>query len=159
MSDLEKLRHSYRPHRITTLFVGESPPHGGTFFYKGDSLLHHKMKECFGGDIANFLFEFKAKGFFLDDLVLYPINQMKDKDRDEHRRKGVSSLARRKADYRPVAVVALMCAIERMVVDAMRQARLSLVPFYVVPFPRPEHQHRFKAKMAEIIPKLPVALS
>ena len=39
----------------------------------------------------------------------------------------------------------------------MGEAGLSHVPLYVTPFPsRPEHQVRFKAKMAEIIPKLPV---
>lgn len=158
MSDLEKLRRSFRPKHISTLFVGESPPHGGTFFYRGDSLLHDKMKESFAAG-ANFLAEFKAKGFFLDDLVLYPVNQIRDdKDRDEHRRNGVSSLAQRMADYKPAAVVALMCAIEPMVVNAMRQAGLSHAQLYVTPFPaRPEHQQRFKAKMAEIIPKLPIA--
>ena len=70
----------------------------------------------------------------------------------------MSSLARRISDYRPAAVVSLMCAIEQMVADAMGEAGLSLVPLYVAPFPRSEHQKRFKAKMAEIIPKLPVAL-
>ncbi len=157
MNHVEKLRHRFRPQYISTLFVGESPPYGGTFFYKGNSLLHHKMKESFGAS-ANFLSEFKANGFFLEDLVLYPINQIKDrKERNEHRRRGVPSLARRMAEYRPAAVVALMCAIEPMVIDAMRGADLSGVPLYVTPFPGRYHQKRFKAKMAEIIPKLPVA--
>jgi len=156
MSDLEKLRHSFRPKHITTLFVGESPPHSGKFFYKEDSQLYHRMREAFGAG-ANFLLEFKAKGLFLDDLLLYPINQIKNKnERDEHRQKGVPSLARRMADYRPLAVVAVMCAIKPMVEDAMRDAGLSHVPLHVVPFPlRPEQQERFKAEMAEIIPKLP----
>ena len=77
MNDLEKLRRSFRPHRITTLFVGESPPQGGTFFYRGDSVLYHKMREALGAS-ADFLAEFKAKGCYLDDLVLYPINKMKE---------------------------------------------------------------------------------
>jgi hypothetical protein len=60
------------------------------------------------------------------------------------------------ADYKPLAVVALMCAIEPRVADAMREAGLAKVPLYVTPFPsRPEHQERFKLKLAEIIPKLP----
>lgn len=157
MNDLEKLRRSFRPKQITTLFVGESPPHGGTFFYKRDSLLYQRMKESLGA-ASNFLSAFQARGFFLDDLVLYPINQIKDKkERDKHRQKGVTSLAHRMADYKPLAVVALMCAIEPMVADAMREAGLSQIPLQVAPFPgRPEHHERFKAKMAEIIPKLPV---
>ena len=157
MNDLEKVRRSFRPQHITTLFVGESPPHNGTFFYKRDSRLYYRVKEAFGNG-ANFLSEFKAKGFFLDDLVLYPINQIKDKnERNEHRRKGVSLLAGRMKDYRPAAVVVLMCAIKPMVVDAMNQAGLSSVPLYVTPFPIfPKNLKAFKEKMAEIMPKLPV---
>jgi hypothetical protein len=144
-SDLEQIRRRFRPKPIRTLFVCESPPHQGTFFYKKDSLLYRKMKECFS-DMADFLEEFKTKGFFLDDLVLYPINQMDNKQRNEHRRKGISLLARRIADYQPAAVVVLMCGIEPMVVDAMREVGLSDAPHYTTPFPRPEHQKRFKEK-------------
>jgi hypothetical protein len=157
VSDLEKVRRGFRPRHITTLFVGESPPHGGAFFYNRDSRLYRRVKEAFGND-ENFLSEFKAKGFFLDDLVLYPINQIKEKkERNEHRRKGVPMLASRMKDYQPAAVVALMLEIEPMVIDAMDQAGLSSVPRYVTHFPIfPKNVKAFKEEMAEIIPKLPV---
>ena len=154
MCNLEKLRDTFRPQPIITLFVGESPPHAGTFFYMENSVLYHSMKESFSG-AANFLAEFKAKCFFLDDLVLYPINKIKEKERKERRWKGVPSLAQRMADYRPAAVVVLICAIEEMVVDSMSQAGLYHVPHHVTPFPGRYHRDRFKEKMAEIIPKLP----
>jgi hypothetical protein len=48
MNELEKVRRSFRPRHITTLFVGESPPHSGVFFYKGDSQLYYRVKEAFG---------------------------------------------------------------------------------------------------------------
>ena len=100
LNDLERLRRSFRPKQITTL--GESPPHGGTFFHKEDSLLYHRMKESFGA-ASNLLPAFRAKGFFLDDLVLYPINHIKDKnERYKHRQSAVPSLAQRMADYRPL---------------------------------------------------------
>ena len=112
--------------------MGESPPHGGTFFYKGDSRLYRNMKAVLRSRVADFLAVFKAKGFFLDDLVLYPINQIKDKDeRDAHRRSGVSSLAGRMAGYRPLAVVAVMCAIKPMVAAAMH-ARLACPTYPLV---------------------------
>lgn len=60
MNDLERLRLTFRPLAITTLFLGESPPHGGTFFYKQASLLYHRMKESFGAAL-NFLPAFQAK--------------------------------------------------------------------------------------------------
>ncbi len=153
MNDLEELRQSFRPHRVTTLFVGESPPHGGTFFYKGNSLLYRKLREAFDAHEA-FLCTFKDKGCYLDDLVLCPINKMSKKARHDRRMGGIPLLAGRMADYQPEAVVALMVAIEPMVCQAMCEAGLSRARLYVTPFPRPEHQRRFKAEMAEILREL-----
>ena len=153
MNESEKLCNSYRPRHVTVLFVGESPPNKGTFFYKGNSRLYHAMKRAFG-DSASFLSEFKANGFFLDDLVIDPINQMEGPERSEHRKEGVPSLAQRMKRYQPSAVVALMCANKPMVVEAMRRAGLSHVPLHVTPFPTYGNQGRFRAKMAEIMPKI-----
>jgi hypothetical protein len=150
----EEIRSDFKPTLITTLFVGESRPKGGTFFYKGDSRLYKAMQKCFSFG-ANFLPEFKASGFFLDDLVLYPVNHYETCERTAHRRRAVSSLAKRMTEYRPSAVVALMCAIEPMVREAMIEAGLSKVPLYVTPYPNHGNQMRFKTKMNEIIPKLP----
>lgn len=73
MNDFREAAPHLPPPGDNTLFLGESPPHGGTFFYKQDSLLYHRMKEFFGA-ASNFLPAFQANGFFLDDLVLYPTN-------------------------------------------------------------------------------------
>ena len=156
MNELENVRQSFRPRRIATLFVGESPPFSGEFFYKCDSNLYFRMKEAFG-DTENFLSDFKNRGFFLDDLVLYPINQIKnEKERNQERSKNVSSFAKRIRSYRPAAVVSLMRAIEPMVVKAMQQAGLTSVPLYVTHFPIfPGNVKAFKGEMAGIIPKLP----
>jgi len=153
VNELEKLRSSYRPRHITTLFVGESPPHSGAFFYKDDSQLCHEMKKAFG-DSASFLSEFQVNGFFLDDLVLYPINHMEGAERNEHRWKGVPSLAQRMKNYQPSTVIALMCAIKPMVIEAICKAGLSHVQLYVTPFPSHGNQKRFRAKMAEVMPKI-----
>jgi hypothetical protein len=37
--DIEALRLSYKPEHIKILFVGESAPASGKFFYKGNSML------------------------------------------------------------------------------------------------------------------------
>jgi hypothetical protein len=37
--DTEAVRARYRPPRITTLFVGESPPASGKFFHAGNTVL------------------------------------------------------------------------------------------------------------------------
>jgi len=153
---LEQLRQSFRPPSIITLFVGESPPAGDSFFYKERGLLYRSMREAFG-NIEDFLAWFKASGFFLDDLVLDPINRIKDKkERDTRRHQGIVPLAKRISAYRPQAIVVLMCAIKDMVREAKTKSGVD-APLYVTPFPRPEHQRHFKNQMASIIPKLPTA--
>src|SRR6516164_459292 len=75
MTSFEEIRASYRPERITTLFVGESAPHGGTFFYNQDSGLFREIRKAFQGG-AHFLETFRQSGFYLDDLVLEPVNHL-----------------------------------------------------------------------------------
>jgi hypothetical protein len=43
---VEVQRASYRPNRITTLFVGESARVNGTFFYDGNSLMVRYMRRA-----------------------------------------------------------------------------------------------------------------
>ncbi len=104
MRSFEKLRKSFRPVRITTLFVGESAPQSGKFFYSGDSSLFRAMKKAFGGQ-ETFLEDFKKSGFYLDDLVLVPVNKLERPERSAHRWKSVSRLADRLRNYKPEAIV------------------------------------------------------
>ncbi len=155
MTAFEETRASYRPKRITTLFVGESAPHGGTFFYNQDSRLFYEMQKAFKGN-ALFLQDFKHCGFYLDDLVLEPVNQLEHKPRTSLCNRSVSSLAERLKDYKPEAIVVLLIAIKPMVLKAMLAAGLSYEP-YCTPFPGFGNQRRFHRTMAEIIPNLPTA--
>ncbi|WP_263368398.1 hypothetical protein [Edaphobacter bradus] len=155
ITNFEGTRASYRPDRITTLFVGESAPHGGTFFYNQDSGLFREIRKAFRGE-ARFLDNFKRNGFYLDDLVLEPVNHLEDKDRRSFCRKAVSSFAKRLRDYNPKAVVILLISIRPMVLKAMHEAGLSCQTF-CTPYPGFGNQPRFHKAMTEIIPNLPVA--
>ena len=42
--DTEAVRARYRPNRIATLFVGESPPASGKFFYYENTALARNVK-------------------------------------------------------------------------------------------------------------------
>ncbi len=155
MSRLEELRESFQPDCITTLFVGESAPDSGRFFYSGDSSLFHAMKRAFGNR-ETFLEDFKKKGFYLDDLVRTPINKLERRERSRRREKAVPELAKRLAEYKPKAVVVVMRAILPMVRQAMRMAGISYEPF-CVPHPAFGNWTRFSNAMTEIIDDLPVA--
>ena len=153
MSNLENVRKSYRPVRITTLFVGESAPHGGTFFYNQNSGLFREIQKAFRGGPL-FLEEFKENGFYLDDLVLEPVNHMESKGRAALCKQSISSLATRLKEYKPEAVVILLVSIKPMVLKAMHEAGLSYQP-YCTPYPGFGNQKRFHKAMAAIIPNLP----
>ena len=67
-----------------TFFVGQSAPVSGDFFYYGNNaMLTHMQRaveQALGGG-GDFLDRFKAYGWYLDDLVLTPVNQLKGAER------------------------------------------------------------------------------
>jgi hypothetical protein len=72
---VEAIPTRYRPELIETLFVGESTPYGGAFFYSGNTQMLRYMQravESVLGKSGDFLDAFKAYGWYLDDLVLSP---------------------------------------------------------------------------------------
>jgi hypothetical protein len=153
MKTFEELRVSYRPDRITTLFVGESAPRGGTFFYNQDSGLFREVRKALGGG-NRFLDDFKRNGFYLDDLVLEPVNHLKRINRRSLCKQSIASFAKRLLDYKPAAIVILLCSIRPMVVQSMHEAGIRYEPFWT-PYPGFGNQPRFHKAMAEIVPKLP----
>jgi hypothetical protein len=155
MTEVEQIREDYRPERIATLFVGESAPNSGKFFYFSNTNLFRQMKKALGGN-DQFLKEFQDSGFFLDDLVLEPVNGINDKkEKKGKHEKSVEPLATRIKANNPEAIVIVGIGIECYVRLAACKAEFN-GSIYVVPFPgRPEHQERFQLQLKQISPKLP----
>jgi len=154
---VETVRAQYRPERITTLFVGESAPYSGAFFYCGDSAMLRHMRravELVLGESDNFLETFKAYGWYLDDLVLTPVNQLTKSQRKAKCLDAQKSLADRIATYQPEAIVSVLMFIKPFVDTAAIRAGNN-APRYAVPFPGMGQQARFQSAMACIIPILP----
>ena len=107
-----------------------------------------------GGSDQDFLERFKKYGWFLDDLVLTPVNHLTKSERKAKRREAQNNLAERIAEYQPVAIVSLLLGIKD-IVEAAAIAAGSSASRYAVPFPGNGHQSRFHAEMARIIPELP----
>jgi hypothetical protein len=154
MNRLEELRRSFRPDQITTLFIGESPPRSGKFFYEQNSGLYRAMKSVFNWK-EDFLSEFKAKGFYFDDLSLVPVNGMGQKARRGQCEASIGSLRDRLKDYNPTAIVVLVRSIDRWVRKAVEQAELK-IPIYTTTYPGrfQNHRDRFRNEMAVILPQL-----
>jgi hypothetical protein len=157
MEAIEDVRARFRPERITTLFVGESAPASGDFFYYGNTAMFRHMQRAVEhalGEGGDFLERFKAMGWYLDDLAPTPVNRLPQRQRMAKCLDARDNLAKRIAEYRPLAIVSLLRSIEDIVNDAAKRAGSS-APRYAVPFPGMGQQARFQSAMARIIPKLP----
>ena len=83
---------------------------------------------------SNFLEQFKARGWYLDDLVLTPVNHLRRAERRRRCRDAQKSLAERIAEYQPGAIVSLLLSIKDIVGAAAISAG-SDAPLLAVPFP------------------------
>jgi hypothetical protein len=127
--NLEELRRQYCPLQIKVLFVGESPPARGTFFYKGDSGLARYTKMAFQQAydlpdlaMADFLHGFKTAGCYLDDLCHEPVNRMTMPDRRAAWKRGVDHLTHRLETDSPLIIVPILRSIENSVRQAAERA-------------------------------------
>jgi hypothetical protein len=155
-SDVEQLRASFRPSKVKVLFVGESAPAGGDFFYRGTGQVHREFQRVLSpiiGTNPSFLGAFMAAGMYLDDLVLEPVNWLSRSERKAMHANNVASLAGRVSEYRPLAVIAFMKAIRKPVEDAVTASGCDCA-VHTVPFPGNGRQGEFRTEMAAILPKV-----
>lgn len=153
MDKFEELRHSFKPESVKILFIAESRPAGGTFFYCANSNLFNTMKlafeETFKRSFSNndFWDFFKEKNCFLDDLCLNPVNSLSDLERIEERIKGMSPLEERLKTYKPQIVVILMKDIADCVVKVIKDSKIVTIQhIQITPFPAHSEQNKLNCK-------------
>jgi hypothetical protein len=139
------------------LFVGESPPANGTFFYLQDSNLYRYTLEAFElvyakfGSDQQFLAWFCEHGYYLVDLCQTPVNHLEKRERRAARRAAVDELAGVLRDLRPERIVIVVKAIEGEVRAAVGAAGLETVPMSAVPFPAQGNQRRYVEQLAGLL--------
>ncbi len=158
MTSIETIRLAFRPDRIMTLFIGESAPISGDFFYCGGTALERVMRSAIEGSLGStsgdFLGTFKGYGWYLDDLVLTPVDHLRGQARRAPCEAAPASLAERIAEYRPLMIVSLLRSICVDVEEAMKTANCR-VEHINTPFPVNWHEKAFKTQMRSNWPLLP----
>lgn len=160
MNETERLRCRHKPGRITLLFVGESAPAGGTFFYAENSTLYREMRAVFEAtlptafsDPRSFLTTFEGLGCYLDDVCLEPVNDLPDPERKERRRHAEPAVARRIRDHAPLMVAAIgKTTAAPHVRRALVLADLERISVDAISFPnRPEHKEAFRRELGDLL--------
>lgn len=157
---LESKRKKFRPSKVKVLFVGESPPVKGTFFYCENSNLARYTKEGFEkvcgkfDSMSTFLRSFKEKGCYLIDLRDEPINNLDKKRRKEERAKGIESLSKTIDELKPARIVVVMKGIRSYVEKALgvKVSRFNLKA-NTLPFPSHGHQREYVKGLSKLVKK------
>jgi hypothetical protein len=147
---------------VRILFIGESPPASGRFFYNRDSGLYRAIRDLFSAadpsiTDENFLSIFQASGCYLIDACSSPVDDM---DRNSRRAACVSAeplLARKINQLQPETIVSLVRSISGNIERAILRAQWH-GPLLDVPYPGRWVQHR-KTFTAELLPQVKAVLS
>jgi hypothetical protein len=158
----ELLREHYRPDRVEILFVGESPPASGRFFYQADSGLYRAIRETFLQGFpflrnTEFLDSFCSLGCYLVDLCGDPVDNMAHDGRKHACRRGETRLAQYIRRLRPQTIVTVVRSIRTNVNRAQERAGWS-GPHLELPYPGRWHRHRTKFRRL-LVPFLRQALA
>lgn len=142
----EQLRELFRPARVDLLFIGESPPASGRFFYSRNSGLYRAMLEAFRTvdpkiDHENFLTTFQACGCYLVDLSSEPVDKLSPAQRRTQRSRGEKALAHSIAELQPAQIAPVLRSILRNVENAIRRAGWT-GPVLQLPYPGRWSRHR-----------------
>ena len=126
----ERLRRSFRPRKIRILFVGESPPASGRFFYRADSGLYRAIREAFTKVLPdlrerNFLNAFRNLDCYLIDLCDRPVDHLPPKMRRKICRAREPYLTKSIRALRPAIVIIVVRSIARNVQRSEHQANWS----------------------------------
>jgi uracil DNA glycosylase superfamily protein len=137
----EQLRRSYQPSPIDLLFIGESPPASGRFFYQRDSGLYRAMREVFQVADEDFLKAFQSAGCYLIDLCPEPVDHLDPNLRREICRANEPHLANAIKNLQPPKIATLLRSIEGNVKHAAQLAGWQ-GPIIHLPYPGRWSKHR-----------------
>ena len=112
----EQLRESFKPKRVRLLFIGESPPASGRFFYSSNSGLFRAMRDALflahpASKDKDFFAEFRERGCYLTDLSKNPVDDLEPKPRRAACEAGERALAKEIRQLNPNAIAILLRSI------------------------------------------------
>jgi hypothetical protein len=154
--DTEAIRRRFRPDKIRLLFIGESPPANGHFFYVKSGMTtftSRAFEKAHGVTFKNssdFLEYFKACGCFLDDLSKTPVDNLPKLERERQLRENVNDLSQRIGESDPAVVVVILKKIEGYVREAVINCQCT-PRLFVLPFPGHGNQKRYIEGLYSIV--------
>ena len=153
----ERLRREFRPEAVRLLFIGESPPASGRFFYRRDSGLYRAMREVFqmidpSITDSTFLTVFQESGCYLFDLCPEPVDHLSATARRDACRLAEGNLSRVIDRLQSAMIATLLRSIESNVLASIATARWRGSLLHL-PYPGQWKSHR-EAFVRELAPAI-----
>jgi len=143
------LRNRYKPDVIKVLFVGESRPKGGTFFYEENSALYEETKKAFDEYFAQDVFtceNFKRWNCWLYDICDEPVNDKNAAERRDNIRKNIPRLVEMVQQTNPKYIIVCKKGLVEKEIkkSAIMDSRSEGENIFFLPFPAFGNQKKFR---------------
>lgn len=158
-SYFENLRSLYKADVIKVLFVGESRPQGGTFFYLGNSALYRETKKAFDEYFNKDVFtldRFKEWKCWLYDICDNPINGFNDRERLNHIHSNIPRLVDAVKQVKPKAII--VCKKKFVEQEIKKSSIMSTFHerenIFFLPFPGHGNQRKYRESLIESLGRI-----
>ena len=152
------LRNSFKPECVRILFVGESVPQNGTFFYMGNSNLYRYTQAAFVDVGIEFSLEqFMKYGCWIYDVCDVPVNGLTRVQRRESISNALPQLFATIGILKPEFIIVVKKGdMQKIVFRAVCEKCGYLVEAtaFNLPFPSFGNQLKYQEKLSEIIRRI-----
>ncbi len=168
MNQYAEARDKYRPDRIGALFIAESPPSSGGYFYfekttGKDHLFRETMKALGlwreetsmpkGLDKQQLLAQFQSRNLFLLDTCEFPVDKMSTRQRHNAILEAVPRLVEEVRDLDPKAILIVKKTVFEPVREGLERGGLGERILNEEPLPFPSHgnQRKFRISLRQYL--------
>lgn len=166
-------RNKYRPGKVNVLFIAESPPSSGGYFYceksiGKDHLFRETMKALEfwpmdrpmrrGCDKRPMLNKFRSNGFFLIDTCELPIDRLQPRQRRISTIQGALTLPRRLEQLGPNRILIVKKTVFKPVSQALNETgfRDKILNRNALPFPSHGNQKKFRMMLRRLVRRMSI---
>lgn len=160
-SDYLQLRNRFTPPNLKIIFILESPPASGLYFYNPDGKTSEPLFRAMMKDVLEIeptskqegLKEFAARGYLIIDATYTPVNNLDDNEADAIIKRDFPALVadlskHATADTGIVLVKANICDLE----PKLKEAGFNILNGGVrIPFPATWHQNKFRSAIRAVL--------
>jgi len=161
-------RIKYKPSKVNVLFIAESPPSSGGYFYAEKTIgkdhlfretmkalefwpIHRPMRK--GCDKRRMLNEFRSIGFFLIDTCEIPVDRLQSRERRLSTVQGALTLPRRVRSIDPDRILIVKKTVFKPARQVLSDAGFENRILNTKPLPFPSHgnQRKYRTMLRRLL--------